>query len=143
MFFNKITGPWNIWLYSPLGYEIFSEKFVKPSAPPPTYLWNQGNYVYCLNFIFTVRFFLWAAMFDSRYSKNNNSNKKSVRSYSRSEQVSTFPSRNFAIFLYNSRKARIMRQWQCFFNNLFSNLKYWSKFFYLPRKVSHLQFKAN
>ena len=35
---EKDTGPWNIYLYSPLGHKIFFEKFVKPSSLPTTYL---------------------------------------------------------------------------------------------------------
>ena len=33
VFYKKATGPGNIWLYDPLGYEILFEKFVKPSSP--------------------------------------------------------------------------------------------------------------
>ena len=39
IFSEKITGPWNIYVYGLLGYKIFFQKFVKhPPAPPPTYL---------------------------------------------------------------------------------------------------------
>ena len=38
IFLEKVTGPWNIQLYDLLGYKMFFEKSLKPSAPlpPPT-----------------------------------------------------------------------------------------------------------
>ena len=33
IFSEKNTGPWNIYVYGLLGYEIFCEKFVKSSGP--------------------------------------------------------------------------------------------------------------
>ena len=32
MCLKKVTAPWNIYLCGPLGYEMFFEKFVKPSG---------------------------------------------------------------------------------------------------------------
>ena len=34
IFSEKITGPWNIWVYGLLNYKIFFERFVKPSGAP-------------------------------------------------------------------------------------------------------------
>ena len=61
MFFEKITGPLNIQVYGLLGYELFFEKFVKPSAPSPSYILNVRSLKCLFVTSHTLHFTLFAS----------------------------------------------------------------------------------